>query len=435
MADLQITPSKIQGYLTIPPSKSHTLRAILFGALAHGTSHITNYLASPDTTAMIAAVRSLGATVTEEPHQLTLHGVSGQPHVADDVIACGNSGLVLRLIGALAGLIPQYTILTGDHSIRHNRPVKPLLDGLQQLGAFATSSRGDQHAPILIKGPLTQRVARVSGQDSQPISALLIAAAFATHPIELHVTDPGEKPWIDLTLHWFKKLGIACQMQDYTFYKMEGSSQIKGFDYTVPGDFSTAAFPIVAALITQSELTLHNIDMHDIQGDKAIIPLLEQMGAIFLIDANARTLTVKKGKALTGMRIDINHCIDALPILAVIGCFANGKTEIVNAAIARKKESDRISAIVLELKKMGAIIEEHPDGLTVETSPLQGAQLSTYSDHRLALSLSIAAMGALSQSTIQGVECTAKTYPHFYEDFLSIGALFNLETAVARFNR
>lgn len=428
MVDFHVKPSKLQGSLTVPSSKSHTLRAIVFAALAKGTSKIDRFLPSPDTTAMIEAVRLLGAKVVIESKSLLVTGFAGKPHITEDIIQCGNSGQVLRFIGAIAALNPQYTVLTGDHSIRYNRPVKPLLDGLTQLGAFAVSSRGDNYAPIIIKGPLTKQSATLEGQDSQPVSGLLIASAFAPHPTEIHVTNPGEKPWIDLTLHWFKQLGIEYHMKDYTFYKMKGSSCIDSFNYTVPGDFSTAAFPIAAALLTHSELTLYNIDMEDMQGDKAIIPILEQMGAQFIIDKNNRSLTVKKGPPLKGARIDINDFVDALPILSVIGCFAEGHTEIVNAAIARKKESDRIACMASELKKMGAKLEERPDGLIIHTSKLHQAKLNSYHDHRIALSLSIAALASSGtlDTTIYGVECAAKTYPSFYEDFKAIGANIHL---------
>jgi len=422
MADISIEPSQLKGSLIIPSSKSHTLRAILFAALADGTSRIEQFLPSPDSLSMVEAVRLLGARVEIQSHDLKIHGFAGTAKVPDDVIQCGNSGQVLRFVGALAGLIPQYTILTGDASIRHNRPAFPLLDGLNQLGAFAASSRGDGYAPIVIKGPFTKKKAAITGQDSQPVSGLLIAAAFAQHPIELEIDNPGEKPWIDLTLDWFKKLAIPYEASHYTHYRMNGSAHIHGFTYKVPGDFSSAAFPIAAALATQSTLTLHNIDMDDIQGDKAIIPTLHQMGAKIHIDKKNRTLTVEKGYRLRGIRVDINDFIDALPILAVIGCFAEGNTEIVNAAIARKKESDRIASIAHELKKMGAAIEEKSDGLIIHESKLHGADLNTYHDHRLALSLTVAALAAESPSIIHGVECTAKTYPTFYDDIEALGA-------------
>lgn len=422
MDNLQITPSSLQGSFWIPPSKSQTLRAILFGALAKGESQIFNYLPSPDAAAMLAAVRLLGARVFIQKDLLRIVGVAGKFSPAENVIDCGNSGLVLRLIGALAGLIPAYTILTGDASIRSRRPVKPLLSALSQLGVFAVSSRGDDYAPLIIRGPFTKSKAEFEGQDSQPVSGLLLAAAFAENPIELHVANPGEKPWVDLTLHWLKRLGIAYEQTNHTHYYLPGKAAIDAFTYKVPGDFSTAAFPLAAALITNSELTLENLDMEDPQGDKKILQILEKMGAVFYIDPEAKTITIPKNQQLQGISIDLNDCIDALPILAVIGCFAEGTTDIYNARIARKKESDRIFAMVSELKKMGAQIEEKEDGLIVRKSSLRGAHLQSHQDHRVALSLSVAALAASTSSKIENTCCIDKTYPNFSADFIQKGA-------------
>lgn len=422
MGVFRIEASHLQGSLAIPPSKSHTLRAILFASLAKGTSRIEHFLPSPDTRAMIEAVRLLGAEVRVEEDVLRIEGFAGSPKPVDDVIQCGNSGQVLRFIGALAGLIPHYTIFTGDASIRYNRPVRPLLEALEQLGVFAISTRGNGYAPILIKGPFVKNRAILDGRDSQPVSGLLIASAFASHPIEISVRNPGERPWIDLTLDWFKRVGISYTAKDYTDYRLEGRAKIDSFTYTVPGDFSTAAFPIVAALLTDSNLSLHNLDMEDVQGDKAIISILQAMGAKLIVDKERRTLTIEKGQRLKGRRIDINDFIDALPIMAVVGCFAEGETEIVNGAIAREKESDRISSIACELKKMGALIEERPDGLIIRQSRLRGAELNSYQDHRLALSLSVAALAARGSSIIYDVECVEKTYSRFCQDFQRAGA-------------
>ena len=422
-----VHPGSISGKLSIPSSKSHTLRALVFAFLARGTSHINQYLPSPDTIAMVKALQTLGSTVEVSSHAITVQGLNGAFKPAEDVIDCGNSGQVLRFIGALAGLMPTYTVLTGDASIRHNRPVKPLLEGLTQLGAFAVSSREDDFAPIIIKGPLRKTHAAIRGEDSQPVSGLLIAGAFAPHPIELQVINPGEIPWIQLTLHWFDFLKIPYQHHNFERYIMQGKTKLSSFNYTVPGDFSTAAFPIAAALLTHSELTLYPIDMDDPQGDKAIIPILQQMGAHFEIDPVRKTLRVQKGSKLKGMRIDCNDFVDALPILAVIGCFAEGETEIVNAAIARKKESDRIHCMALELRKMGADIEERPDGLRIRQSNLHGAHLQGHHDHRIVLSLAVASLAAKHQSTITGVEAANKTYPTFLKDFLSVGANIELQ--------
>lgn len=409
--------------LSVPPSKSQTLRAILFGALGRGKSIIHHHLQSPDTEAMINACRLLGADVTVFPHRIEISGLHGAITGSKDVINAGNSGLVLRLIGALAALSPQHIIITGDESIRSNRPILPLLDGLSQLGVSAVSARCNGYAPIIVRGPVQPGKIIVSGEDSQPISALLIAGAFATGPIELTVLNPGEKPWVALTLAWFDRLGIHYVNQGFKEYRTQGLARYEGFEYTVPGDLSSAAFPIVAALITQSALTLQNIDLTDSQGDKQLIYSLQKMGAPIEIEPEARRLYVRKlTHSLVGCELDINDYIDAIAILAVVGCFAEGETLIYNAAIARKKECDRIHCLAVELKKMGADITELEDGLLIRKSVLQGAHLNSHKDHRLGMALTVAALAAEGISQIDGVDCIAKTYPHFMEDFNALGA-------------
>ncbi len=421
MTKFRIHPSSVKGTIAIPPSKSHTLRAILFAAIAHGNSEIRQFLHSPDATAMIEAMRAFGAKIQVTADTLRVNGLKGKLKSAEDVIDAGNSGQVLRFVGALAALSPAYTIITGDHSIRHNRPVKPLLDALSQLGALAVSARLDDCAPIIIRGPMQSGKARLLGEDSQPVSGMLIAASLLQGASTLEVINPGETPWIDLTLFWLKKFGIAITHENYERYFIPGNGKIEGFKTTIPGDFSSAAFPIAAALITQSELTLANIDMSDCQGDKKLILTLQKMGADIEIDDKKKTLHVRKSPPLRGMQIDINDFIDAIPILSVIACYCQGPTEIVNAAIARKKESDRIHAIATELKKMGGDLKEKPEGLVINPSPLHGAQVDAWRDHRIGMSLAIAALGAKGETIIDGVECIAKTYPGFDHDLRSIG--------------
>lgn len=422
MTKFHIRPSKVQGTVAVPPSKSHTLRAILFAAMAKGESEIRHFLHSPDSTAMIEAMRAFGSKIDIAPDHLRVQGVAGRLKAADNVIDSGNSGLVLRFAGALAALCPSYTVITGDHSIRYSRPVKPLLDALSQLGAFAVSSRLNGYAPIIVKGAMQCGKAHLPGEDSQPISGLLIACSLLQGQTILEVSNPGEKPWIDLTLFWLKKFGISIEHQGYARYVIPGGAQIHGFKMEIPGDFSSAAFPIAAALVTDSELTLTNIDRNDPQGDKKLIEILQKMGAKITSDDKAKTLHIEKGSRLQGIRLDANDFIDAVPILSAIACYAEGTTEIFNAGIARKKESDRLHAMATELKKMGAKIEEKPDGLIISHSPLSGAHLESWRDHRIAMSLSIAALGAKNETVIEGAEAVSKTYPTFAHDFRAIGA-------------
>jgi 3-phosphoshikimate 1-carboxyvinyltransferase len=385
-------------------------------------SEIHNYLPSPDAAAMVEAFQLFGATIHQTPSTIYIEGLNGKISQTEDIINAGNSGIVLRFCTALGALSKNCVVITGDHSIRHQRPMGPLLSGLRQLNVSAQSMRGDDYAPVIIQGAMQSGKTLISGQDSQPVSALIIAAAFADGPIEIVVENPGEKPWIDLTLHWLDRLNIPYKREGYSSYFLEGRTRYPGFEYSVPGDLSSAAFPIAAALITQSEITVQNIDLEDPQGDKEALFLFKKMGAQFEIDKQAKTLRVLKGPPLVGTIIDVNNFIDAIPILAVVACFAKGETVLYNGAIARQKESNRLTCMATELKKMGAKIAETADGLRINGAILHGTHLLSYNDHRIAMSLAIAGLGADGITTISPIHCIAKTYPTFVQDFNNLGA-------------
>lgn len=419
---LCVSPSKVAGTIAIPPSKSQTLRAILFGSVAHGKSTIENILESPDSNAMIAACRNLGAEIAHSRDCAIIDGISGSFTGANDVIDAGNSGLVLRFMSAIGALGNRPVVITGDHSIRHNRPMNDLLNGLEQLGCRTETLCANGYAPVVIKGPIQAGNAQIIGRDSQPVSALLMAAALSKGTYKIHVSDPGEKPWVDLTLQWLNKLGISYTNDAYHQYMIKGHGTIDAINYRVPGDLSSCAFPLAAAIITHSTLTIENVDLSDSQGDKKLFDILRLMGANIEENPSKQQLIVRGNTPLKGIQIDINDCIDAIVILSVIACYAKGTTVITNAAIARNKECDRITAIAKELKKMGAKIEEHCDGLTIKESNLQGAEVWSHHDHRMAMALAISALGACGTTTIRDTTCIAKTYPCFVQDFTSIGA-------------
>ncbi|MFT4553976.1 MAG: 3-phosphoshikimate 1-carboxyvinyltransferase [Chlamydiales bacterium] len=423
-----VEKSTLKGSIRIPPSKSHSMRALLFAFMAKGKSVIHHYLDSPDVEAMVRACRIFGAEVEVFSDKIEIQGVAGQPHAATDVVDSGNSGQVFRFMGAMAALSPSYTVITGDESIRENRPVQPLLDGLKGLGAFAVSTRENSRAPIVIKGPLKSGTTRMCGKDSQPVSALLMAAAFASGRTEIFVDDPGELPWISLTLSWLDRFGIAYQNNDFRHYIVEGGATIEAFEMTVPGDFSSAAFPLAAGVLTNSELELQNLDMNDAQGDKRILTVLQEIGANISVNEEVQTVTVKKSPQLKGLTIDVNDMIDAVPILSVIACTAKGETRLVNARIARAKECDRLSCMAVELRKMGADIEEREDALIIKPAKLYGAKIQTYHDHRMVMAMSVAGMIAEGKTHVSGVEVARKSYPTFLESFQELGANISLST-------
>ena len=385
-----ITPTLKRGSIEIPPSKSHTIRALFFAMLAHGKSTIYNPLLSADTFAMIDVCRSFGAIVNVADH-IEVIGVGGIPQSASDIIQAGNSGLIYRFITALAAHIPHHTIITGDESIRTQRPIAPLLNALKLLGATAISANGSG-APVIVKGPINKTEVTVDGSDSQFVSALIYSLIFSPHPTTIHIENMKEKPWIELSLSWLDRLAIPYQFDGSI--QLMGNAKIEGFEVTIPADFSSAApFLVLQHLGHPIELT--GLNLEDAQGDKVLIEIL---------------------KTIEGdVAIDMDQCIDLLPILAVLGCFTKGETKLYNAAVARTKESDRLEAISSELRKMGAQIAESEDRLTISYSPLRGAHLESHRDHRIAMALAVAALNASGESQLNGIECVAKTFPQFFD--------------------
>ena len=421
----------LSGSVVASPSKSHTLRALLFASLANGRSSIGSWLRSPDTQAMVRACQLLGARIEPAGDRLVVEGVAAAPCIPDDVIHAGNSGQVLRFVAAIGAHLPGYMVLTGDHSIRHRRPLAPLIEGLKGLGAFALSTKGDGHAPLVVGGPWQCGTTECDGDDSQPVSALLIASAFARGLTKVSVRQLGEKPWVGLTLHWLRRLGVEVDCRttwrgttEISEYAVQGrGSDIRGFDYDVPGDFSSIAFPVAAALITGGALTIHGVDLDDVQGDKAVLDVMRCMGAKLHHDAVNKTLFVQENCRLSGVTADINDHIDSICVLSALACFAQGRTVLSGAAIARSKESDRIAVMATQLARLGATIQPTDDGLVIDgDAPLRGAVVEACDDHRVAMALALAGLGAAGRTTVRGTDCIGKSYASFVSDMNAVGA-------------
>ncbi len=415
---VQIVSSSLNGTMQLPPSKSQTLRALLFATLAEGRSLIKNPLNSPDTEAMIAACRALGAKVECYEKTMIIEGIGEKRELVSTSIDAKNSGIVLRFVGAVLGLFSEEALIFGDETTKKRRSCKALVEGLCMLGAKVKSNQN--HAPLYISGPIQSGICEIDGQDSQPVSSLLIAASLLEGTTEIRVRNPGEKPWVALTLEWLKKMGVEVVYNDYTCFKVRGAKSFRAFEYEVPGDLSSLAYPLTAALFTESELTIEGVCLDDSQGDKKLLYILQKMGAKFFIDEKRNTITVKGPQTLYGASIDCNDCIDMVTILAVIGAFSEGETLIYNAEIARDKESDRLSSITSELKKMGADIEERKDGFIVRKSALQGAVTCSNGDHRLAMALAVAALNAKGPTMIHNISCVKKSYPGFFQDLAKV---------------
>jgi 3-phosphoshikimate 1-carboxyvinyltransferase len=416
-----IRPSTLSGSIAIPPSKSHTIRAILVASLAQGTSTIRNPLLHGDGRSAVGVAESLGAKtrVTAGILTVTSPGIAGG-HGVDNVFT-GNSGTSTNLFTSAAALSSRARTFDGDASIR-SRPVRPLLDALTGLGAtYRVLPDARKDVPFEIRGPLVGGTTRVNGVSSQFVSSLLLSCPLAPGSTTIYVENLQERPYVELTLWWLDKMGIVYKAApDLSRFDIPGNQRYRPIDLSVPADFSSAAFSAVAAAVTRSNLRLTGLDFTDPQGDKGIFAVLEQLGASVKRDRGA--VDVNAIGQLTGAEIDLNAMPDALPILAVAGCAAAGTTRIVNVAHARIKETDRITVMTQELRKMGAHVEELPDGMVVRHSFLTGAHVNGHDDHRVVMALAVAALSATGETTVTSAEAAEVTYPTFVEDFRRLGA-------------
>ena len=422
--DLYITPSRINGSLGVPGSKSHTIRGVICGILAEGKSILRYPLESDDTRAAIGAARALGAEVVQHDDFWEISGCGGVFQAPGKTIDMLNSGTSLRLFYSCAARQDFPVTFDGDASLR-TRKMATLIETLESLGCRCTSVNGK--CPVSICGPVRSGKAQVDGESSQFLSSLLFALPFADGEFELELPFLNEKPYVGITLSWLDFLGIKYEVSsDWLHWHIKGNQKINAFERAIPADFSTAAFPLAAGVIAGGCLEMTNLDFNDCQGDKAVFEHVKTMGAQL---GYGKTLTVRGGVKLKPGVFDLNATPDALPVMAVAAAFAQGETRLVNAPQARIKETDRIAVMAGELTKMGVAVEELPDGLVIHgTGKVKGAQnLNSHGDHRIVMSLAVAALGAEGESVISEAECAGVTYPGFFETFKNLGANFELK--------
>jgi len=402
--------SHLSGSIEVPASKSHTIRALSIASLSHGTSEIANPLDSADTRACLEACRALGAEI-EADDVWTVRGTAGHPRAADDVIDVKNSGTTLYVSLGMAALADAWNVFTGDEQTRR-RSAQPLLDALGALGAHAQSTRGNGCAPIIVRGPLRGGRATLACPTSQYLTSLLICTPLAPHDTEITVTQLNEEPYVGMTLDWLNRQNVVYSHERLRYFTIRGGQVYEPFSEHIKGDFSSATFFLCAAAVTGSEITLHGLDMNDSQGDKAVVHMLEEMGA----EVHIRPLAVTiRGRPLKGKDLDLNSTPDALPALAVTGCFAQGTTRLLNVPQARIKETDRIRAMREVIQTLGGRAEELPDGLVVHGTGLRGGQVSGHGDHRLVMACAVAGLASDQPVRVETAEAIRVTFPNFVE--------------------
>lgn len=424
---VRVRTSVVQGDVYAPPSKSYTHRAMTIAALGK-KAEISYPLLSKDTIATVKACEAFGATIhvpEEKEDVLRIVGVEGHPKTPDDVIDAANSGTTLRFMTALGSLVDGAVVLTGDGSLR-KRPNGPLLKAINDLGASTFSTKGDGTAPIVVRGKLKGGKTTVDGSiSSQFISALLLACPFASKYTMIKVDGKlKSKPYVEMTLDMLKGAG-AKVVTNFSKFEIPHEQAFNLGSYVIPGDFSSASYLLAAGAITNSKVVVKNL-FPSKQGDVAIVFILQQMGANVMWNRDKGMVTVD-GADLEGIRIDVGAHPDLVPTLAVLGACAEGVTQITNAAHLRYKETDRLRAMSVELRKMGAKVKELPDGLVIERSHLQGAKLRGYNDHRIVMALAVAGLVAKGETIVDDAESVDVSYPDFFDDLFSMGANIGVE--------
>jgi len=418
------TTGTLKGEVVIPGSKSHTIRGVVIGSLAKGVSRVKRPLNSADTMASVNGCRQLGAVIETSSDDWTIEGFGGMPHNPGRPLDLANSGTSMNLLTGVVSLGNFEVVLDGDASLR-TRPVQPLLDALKLLGAHGVSLKDNGRPPIKVRGRIQGGRTKVNGVSSQFVSSLLVAAPLAENDTEIDVENVHEIPYIQMTLKWLDEQGIFYERNDsFTHFRIKGGQEYRPFEKAIPADWSSATFFLVAGAITGSDILLKGLDTDDIQGDRAVAGHLKKMGADIRMEKEGIRIM---GGRLKGAELDLNDTPDALPALAVLGCFAEGTTRIYNVAHARIKETDRIKVMKEELSKMSADVKETEDGLIINHSELKGTAVNGHHDHRIVMALSLAGLIAGGTTRIDTAEAVSVTFPDFVELMRKSGAKMKME--------
>lgn len=412
--DLIIDGKQVFGEVRASPSKSHTHRAFIMASLSAGETAVSHPLLAQDTVSTLDAMRSMGMKHRQEGEVIHIMGSALRP--PDGIIDVGNSGTTMRILTGIAATMDAPVKISGDESIL-KRPMAPLLNALSKLGASCKSRMG--FPPVEICGPLRGGVVDIGGNmSSQFITSLLMSAPLAEEDVHISVVgNMVSRPYVDVTLKMMSDFGIRSKEDIDGFFVPSGQSYCRA-GYLVPGDFSSAAFPLAAGALA-GEVTVSGLDLEDPQGDKAILDILQRFGAD--VRTAGDRVTVARSD-LRGIEWDMGNVPDLFPIVAVLAATASGESRLYGAPQLRFKESDRIMHTATMLKAMGANIAETEDGCIIHGVPhLHGSWIDPVDDHRLMMAASIASLVAEGPVTIRNGGCHSVSYPRFLEDISTLG--------------
>jgi len=416
--EVQKTDS-IEGTINAPPSKSYTHRAIIISSLGDGKSTLRDPLLSEDTLASKDACIALGSKIKEDDGNLIVEGTGGILETPEDVLDLKNSGTTLRMLTSVASLAPNYTILTGDSSLR-TRPMQDLLDALKELSVTALSTKGNGKPPICIKGGFKGGATQIKGDvSSQFISSLMITSPYAEIPVDIHIKgDFISRPYVEMTIDVMEKFGVhAYYNENSNSFHVEPQTY-RCRDYTIEGDYSSASYIIGAAAALESEVKIKNLFKDSKQGDKQILDIVSKMGAH--VKSKKDEIVVKGNGRLNGVDISLENSPDLLPTVAALGAIADGETRIKNVEHARYKETDRIHTCAMELSKLGVQLEEKKDGILINGGA-KGGIVNSHGDHRLVMALSLVGL-KVGNVKIENASVYNVSFPDFPQSMKKLGS-------------
>ena len=419
----EIVPvANIDATITVPGSKSLTQRALIAAALAEGSSSLVGALHSEDTEYSSRALVQLGVDI-DKGEEWRVDGRGGKIAPSSQPLYLGNNGTATRFLASVTALGTSTYLIDGDERMRQ-RPIGPLLSALRGWGVDIRAEAGGDCPPLVIaaKGLAGGRTVLPEGKSSQYLSSLLLVAPYAKTPAFLEVQGPIlSKPYVAMTLSVMADFGVfvECAKDFSSFAIPQGSYQ--GRRYAIEGDASNASYFWAAAAVCGGRVTVSNVPVPSLQGDAMLVPLLGRMGCT--VERCGEGLRLIGAERLEGITIDMGNMPDVVPTLAVVAAFAHGTTVIENIAHLRIKECDRLSAVARELSRMGARVEERDAALIIHGKggvDLHGAEIETYSDHRMAMCFAVAGL-KVPGVKIKGPECVAKSFPDFWERFALLG--------------
>ena len=412
---------KMDVTVRVPGSKSITQRALIAAALADGESVLRGPLASEDTHYTATALRAMGMEIHEEADCWRVIGNGGRIATPVGEIFLGNNGTATRFLTSVAALGHGEFRITGEKRMEE-RPIKPLMTALQGWGVDIASVKGTGCPPLLIRahglngGPTLLP----EGKSSQYLSSLLLVGPYGAKPAVLEVAgEVLSKPYVTMTLAVMDSFGIKVAANaELNHFEIPRGRYIAR-DYAIEGDASSASYFFAAAAITGGRVTVANVPKPSLQGDAIFAELMGRMGCT--VESTGEGITVVGPKELRGIEVDMGDCPDVAPTLAVVASRAHGRTVIRNIAHLRIKECDRLAVMVRELGKLGARVEERPaemiiEGLGPDAPPMHGAEIETYSDHRIAMCFAVAGL-VVPGVKVLGEGCVAKSFPDFWERF------------------